>query len=120
MESLRKQAKGTKRLRHIHSAVCYHNYCHFILTLNIHFMLQLQKIILLYHLIILLTIKDYFIFSRYFNFSNYKPIVIGRKKVDNYLLWIPHRHLTNPTPEEQEKGWTTYGHLLDSSFGSRE
>ena len=42
--------------------------------------------------------QDYFIFSRYFNFSEFKPVVIGRLKVDNYLLSIPYE--APETPED--------------------
>lgn len=42
--------------------------------------------------------QDYFIFSRYFNFSSFKPVVIGRLKVDNYLLSVPYE--APETPED--------------------
>ncbi|KAK8794116.1 hypothetical protein WA171_003242 [Blastocystis sp. BT1] len=63
---------------------------------------------------------DYFIFSRYFNFSDYKPVVIGRKKVDNYLLWIPHQSpVTTEDLKYTRNRWKTKGHLIDTSYAVR-
>ena len=91
MTEFKKLAKQPKQLRPPHSAVS-----------------EIEPI----HL------KDYFIFSRYFNFSQLLPVVIGRKKVDNYLMWIPHQ---TPTSEEDVRycgdKWTTKGHLIDLTYG---
>lgn len=91
MTEFRKMAKQPRQLRHPHSAVWESGNG---------------------------DLQDYFIFSRYFNFSELLPVVIGRKKVDNYLLWIPHQ---TPTTEEDArycgKEWVTKGHLIDLTYG---
>lgn len=61
---------------------------------------------------------DYFIFSKYFNFSDMDDAVIGRIKIDNYLLSIPHER---PESDEDKKymigtmedRYKSKGHLID-------
>lgn len=46
-----------------------------------------------------------------------KPVVIGRKKVDNYLLWIPHQSpVTTEDLKYTRNRWKTKGHLIDTSY----
>ena len=56
----------------------------------------------------------------YFNFSSFAPVVIGRGKVDNYLLSIPHQY---PETDEDKKymvgtlddKFVSKGHLISTT-----
>lgn len=84
MEDMKKASRSMRPLRNQHSAVRLEGGCYG---------------------------QDYFIFPNAYNFTGMKPAVLGRMKIDNYLLSLPH---DNPEYDENA-AQVKSGGLIDST-----